>query len=110
MMPEAKKILGQSAPSATTLTSLYAVPTGTFTVTSTLMICNRGGAATTIRVAIIPDGETIASEHYIYYGVSVPANDTLACTIGMTLAPRDAVWCYATLATVSFSLFGVELT
>lgn len=109
-MPEAKKVLGQSAPSAATLTVLYTCPTSSQAVLSTLIACNRSAVATTFRIAIIPDGQTIATKHYIYYDGPLPGNDTFASTIGMTLQPRDAVWCYATLATVSFSLFGVELT
>lgn len=104
----AKKVLGQSAPSATTNTTLYTVPSAVATVASTLTVCNRGGTATTFRVAVRPAGATLANEHYIYYDVAIPANDTFAATVGITLATTDVVTVYAGNANLSFSLFGDE--
>lgn len=103
------KVLGQVAPSADTLTTLYTVPASTSTVTSSLVVCNRSTlTATTFRVAIRPAGESIADKHYIYYNVEIPPEDTFVATIGMTLAATDVVSVYATDTTVSFSLFGEE--
>jgi len=99
-------VLGQSNPSAATLTTLYTVPATTETVSSTLVICNRSAVATTVRVAVRPAGASISDEHYIYYDLTIPGNETFATTIGMTLATTDVVSVYATLATVSFNLFG----
>lgn len=103
-----QKVLGQSAPSAATLTTLYTVPSTTETVVSTLTICNRSATATTIRVAVRPAGASISDEHYLYYDLTIPGNETFATTIGMTLATTDVVSVYALLATVSFSLFGQD--
>lgn len=104
----AKKVLGQVAPSATTNTTLYTVPSGMSTVSSTLKVCNRGGTATTFRVAIRPAGATLANEHYIYYDVSIPANDSFSATEGYTFTATDVVTVYAGNANLSFSLFGDE--
>ena len=54
------KVLGQSAPSATTDTTLYTVPASTQAVVSTVSVCNRGSAAATFRIAVRPDGASIA--------------------------------------------------
>ena len=45
-MATAYKVLGQSNPAATTLTTLYTVPAVTSAVCSTLSICNVGVSTT----------------------------------------------------------------
>lgn len=103
------KTLGQSAPAATTNTDLYTVPAATSAVCSTLAIANRG-ASTTFRVAIRPAGATLADQHYIIYDNYVNQYDTVFLTLGITLATTDVVTVYAGAATLSFSLFGSEIT
>lgn len=102
------KVLGQVNPAATTLTTLYTVPSATSAVGSTLAICNQG-PTTTVRVAIRPAGEAIDPKHYIVYNTVVNANDTLFFTIGVSLATTDVVSVYAGTATVSFNLYGSEV-
>lgn len=104
------KVLGQAAPAADTNTDLYTVPAATSTVTSTLTVANRGAAAASFRVAVRPNGATLANEHYIYYDIAIPGADAFAATIGMTLAATDVVTVRASTADVSFSLFGEETT
>ena len=103
------KVLAQSAPSATTDTDVYTVPSATQTVVSTITIANRGTSPATYRIAIRPNGATIANEHYIAYDASVPANDTIALTLGITVDAADIVTVYASSADLSFSLFGSEI-
>ena len=109
-MAEAMKVLGQSAPSATSLTDLYTVPASTEAVGSTIVVCNRSGTATTFRVSVAPGGAADTNSQYLYYDVDILGNDTFAATIGITLATTDKVRVYATAATLSFSLFGTEIT
>ena len=103
------KVLGQVNPAATTLTTLYTVPSATQSVASTLAICNQGLVSTTVRVAIRPAGAALAAQHYIVFDSLVSANDTLFLTIGVSLATTDVVSVYAGTASVSFSLFGTEV-
>jgi len=108
-MATAYKVLGQSAPAATTNTDLYTVPSATSAVASTLAIANRGIVATTVRVAIRPAGAALANQHYIVYDATVNNNDTLFLTIGVTLATTDVVTVYSGTANTSYSLFGSEI-
>ena len=103
------KVLGQSAPSATTNTDLYTVPSATSAIGSTLAICNRG-VSTQFRVAVRPAGAAIANQHYIVHDNYVEQYDTVFLTLGITLAATDVVTVYAGTANLSFSLFGSELT
>jgi glucose-6-phosphate dehydrogenase assembly protein OpcA len=109
-MPTVYKVLGQSAPSATTDTNLYTVPAATSAVVSTLVVANRAATPATYRIAIRPAGATIANEHYLAYDVSVGASDSTTLTIGITLAATDVVTVYGSTANLSFSMFGSEIT
>jgi len=109
-MPTNYKVLGQVAPSATTDTTLYTVPALTEAVISTIVVANRAGSAATYRIAIRPDGDTLADEHYIAYDVAVGASDSTTLTLGLTLDAADVITVRASTADLSFSVFGSEIT
>jgi hypothetical protein len=104
------KVLGQSAPGATTDTDLYTVPASTSAVISTIVVANRSDSVVEYRIAIRPAGATLANQHYIAYDVSVGASDSTTLTLGITLATTDVVTVYAADANLSFSVFGSEIT
>lgn len=109
-MPTAYKVLGQSAPSATTLTTLYTVPSATETVISTVTVCNRAATSGTFRIAVRPDGASVSNEHYLVYDATCAANDTVTFTIGITMNASDVLSVYASTANFSFNAFGSELS
>lgn len=110
-MPTAYKVLGQSAPSATTATTLYTVPASpTQAVVSTITICNRGATSGTYRVAVRPAGATLANQHYLVFDAALDAYQTTALTLGITLAATDIVTVYASSANFAFSAFGSEVS
>jgi hypothetical protein len=109
-MPKNYKILGQSAPAATTNTALYTVPANTQAVVSTFVIANRAATSATYRIAARPSGATLANEHYLAYDVTVGAGDSTTLTLGITLAATDVVTVYSSTANLSFNLFGSEIT
>jgi len=104
------KVLGQSAPSATTNTDVYTVGAGKQAIVSTITVCNRANTSATYRLAIRPTGETLASKHYIAYDVTVSANDTSPLTLGISLGAADVITAYASSASVSFGVFGSEIS
>jgi len=104
------KVLGQSAPSATTATALYTVPAATSAVVSTINVCNRSGVNVDFRVAVRPAGASLANQHYLCYDLVVPANDSIALTLGVSLAATDVLEVYAGTANLSFTAFGAELS
>ena len=103
------KVLGQVNPSATTATTAYTVPSATETIVSTISVCNQASSAATYRIAVRPDAASLAAEHYIVYGATVPASDSVMLTVGLTLNAGDVVTVYASSATLSFNLFGSEI-
>jgi len=109
-MASSYKVLGRKASAATTMEELYAVPSSTSAVVSTITVCNRAAAARTYRIAIKPTtGTTLANDHYIAYDVSIPANDTTALTLGLTLATGNSIQVYASAADLTFQAFGSEI-
>ena len=109
-MATSYKVLGQLAPSATTATTLYTVPSGTDAVVSTIVVCNRDAATATYRIAVRPDGATLANQHYIAYNVTVGASDSTTITLGITVNAGDVIEVYASTANLSFNAFGTEIT
>lgn len=110
MAIEIIKVLGQSAPAATTLTDLYTVPASTSLVSSTIIVCNQNAASIKFRVSIAVAGSVDAAKQYVYYDVVVLKSDSFTATIGMTLSATDVVRVRSDTANVSFNLFGVEVS
>lgn len=103
------KVLGQSAPSATTETDVYTVPGATTAVLSTVVVANRSASAVTYRIAVRPDGVTLANQHYIAYDVNVGASDSTTITLGITMDAGDVLTVYASTGDLSFNVFGSEI-
>ena len=104
------KVLGQVDPSAATLTTAYTVPAVTQAIVNNIVITNRSATATSYRLVIAVAGAGIANKQYIAYDDPILGNETKSLMLGISLATTDVVKVYATLATLSFNLFGVELT
>jgi hypothetical protein len=109
-MAVAYKVLGQSAPTATTNTDVYTVPAGTEVIISSIVVTERGGSATTFRIAVRPNGATLANEHYIAFDAPIQSNDVVALSLGVTADAGDIVTVYAGSANLSFNLFGSEVS
>ena len=110
-MPTAYKVLGQVAPAATTETNLYTVPVSTQAVVSSIAITNQAASSATFRIAVRPSADaTTAAKHYLVYGTTVGAADTVVLTIGVTLAASDKIQVYGSSATLSFSAYGSEIS
>lgn len=109
-MAQTIKVLGQLKPSAATLSTLYTVPASTSAVCSSIVVANQSAVATAFRISVRVAGEADAAKQYLYYDVPIGGNQTFIATIGISLATTDVVSVYNTLATLSFSLFGKEIT
>ena len=115
-MAVTKKILGQSFPSATTLTDAYTVPGSTSATVSTITACNHSDTASdNIRISVSIAGAANTDAQYIIGGdtsggLFMSANDSYMATIGMTLATTDVVRVYSENGTTSFNVFGAEET
>jgi len=103
------KVLGQSAPSATTNTDVYTVGSGKQATVSTITVCNRSATIATYRIAIRVAGSALSNEEYIAYDAPIGSNDSVTWTIGVTLGAADVVTVYASTANLSVNIFGAEI-
>jgi len=101
---------GAQTLTATTNTNLYTVPSATQTVVSSIVICNQAATAGTYRIAVRPAGATIDNRHYLVYDATISANDSTVMTIGLTLGATDIITVYASASTMSFSVYGSEIS
>ena len=97
--------LGQSAPSATTNTTVYTVPSAKV-ATMNISILNRGTSAVTVRLAIAATG-TPSSSEWLEYGASIPASGALERTAIVASASKNVV-VYASTADTTVNVHGYE--
>lgn len=103
------KVLGQAAPSANVLTTVYTVPAGNSAVISTIMVCNQGNGNVTYRLAVQPGNAAITSAHYIAYDATITPKDSVGLTLGVTMAATDVISANISGANVSINVFGSEV-
>ena len=103
------KVLGQSAPTANTATTLYTVPSSNSAVCSSMTICNGSGANANVSVQVAVANAASSGSQYIVNNNNLVAGDTLFLTLGVTLAATDTVRVTASGANVAFQLYGSEI-
>lgn len=104
------KLLGRSRPSATTNTTIYTAPASTTTLVTSLFVVNTSATSTTARIFVVNSGGSAGVSNAVYYNVNIPGNDTLLANAVPVLAASDFLVVYATLATLTFTASGVEIT
>lgn len=109
-MPTNYKVLGQSNPSATTLSTLYTVPSATQAVVSSIVVANLAATSATFRIAVRPAGASITNAHYVGYDITVGASDSTVLTLGITMGATDVLSVYASTSTVTFQAYGSEIS
>lgn len=96
----------QVNPLATTLTDGYTVPADTY-FEGHVIVANRSAVATTFRISIAIAGAADSPAQYIAYDVTIGSNAVVASP-RFAIGPADVVRVYATLATLAFSITGLE--
>ena len=109
-MANTYKSPAQLVPTAQTLTTLYTVPALTQTVTSNIHVCNFGDTSASIRIAVRPNDAAISNQHYLFYGLTISAFDTVQLGDGITMDAADVMSVWASTASVSFNLSYAEVT
>jgi hypothetical protein len=109
-MPTAYKVLGQTTPTANTITTSYTVPASTNTIISTITVCNQGSGTAGVGIAICPANTTVTTSQYIVKNASISTSDTVFLTVGVTLNATDTVRVESNIANISFNIFGSEIS
>lgn len=108
-MPRNYTILGQQNPTANTLTRLYGVPAGNSAVISSINIANLDANGALFSIAANVSGVATSNANYLAWRVTVPGNDSISLSLGVTLNASSQLSVNANSSTVSFSAFGTEL-
>jgi hypothetical protein len=109
-MANVYKSPAQLEPAANTLSTLYTVPSDTQAVVSNIHACNMGGTSASIRVALRPDGASISDIHYLFFGLTITANDTIEFGHGITMDATDVLSVWSSSGSVVFNLSYAEIT
>lgn len=109
-MADVIKVLGQAAPSATTQTTLYTVPSSTMTSISAIIVSSRSTTADTYRISVSSIGAATTNKDYIVYENIILNKEAVTLNLGLSLSSGDVVRVYASTANLSFSIFGQEST
>jgi hypothetical protein len=104
------KVLGQEIPAPQSNVNLYTVPAGTSAIISTVNVCNQSLSNVSFRLSVRPAGVSGTSKHYIVYDSPLPAQDTMALSLGMTLGNSDVITAWTFQGGISFTVFGTEIT
>ena len=99
-------VLGQLQPSASTLSSLYVVPSNLTVAISQLQVCNLTSNSDTWSVSIAPLGAVDDPSQYLYYSLIIDANDSFMAWFNFTLNGTDVIRCQSASGNISFSVFG----
>jgi hypothetical protein len=97
--------LGAVDLSATTNTTLYTCPAGTFAIAS-VSICNRNATSVTVRLALASTATPGVSE-YLEFGVTIPANSVLERT-GLVVDAGKLLVVYSSTTSVNAVAYGIE--
>ena len=98
-------ILGQAAPTAATLTTVYTVPVAKVATFNVSMV-NTAGTPVAVRLAIASTA-TPATSEYLEYDTVLPPNGVLERG-GLVANAAENVVVYSTIAGVSVSVYGYE--
>jgi predicted Abi (CAAX) family protease len=106
------KVLGQQIGTSQgigTYVQIGQVPAGKQWLVSTVSICNRSGSALTYRLAI-STSTTPTDSNWLVYGATVPANDTVTLTLGITMGSDWRIMASSSAEQLTFQAFGTEIT
>ena len=100
--------LGAANLAAATYTTLYTVPSNTFTV-ATVSFCNRSGGAVTVRLALAASAGTPADTEFLEFGAEVLAGGVLERT-GIVMDAGKVLTVYSSAISVTAIAMGIETT
>jgi hypothetical protein len=104
------KVLG-TASTTTGGTALYTNATSGGAVVSSIIVSNSSTSSRTFAVHVVPTSATaVANQYCIASGTTVPANDSIIMTLGISLASGNSIKVSGSTTDVGFIAFGAEIS
>lgn len=100
----------QGTAGVSTYATLYSTGASSTAVVSTISICNTAATAATYRIGVTGSAGTPGAGEHIVYGATVPANDTVFLTVGLTLGNTEFIRVSSSANTVDFCAGVAEIT
>jgi hypothetical protein len=109
-MALAYKVLGQSAPTNTSITNLYTVPAGRETIVSTITITNVTSVSALSEIYVRVGGAAAANANAVVMDTIIPGKSLTTLTLGLTLSAGDILSVQSgTANALTFQAFGSEI-
>jgi hypothetical protein len=108
-MPFTYSTLGQIQGTAAVGTYASVYQAASPTIVSSVTICNQAASSMTYRLAVASSTSPATSE-FIVYGATVPANDTVTLSLGITLSTGKYIVASSSANTSSFAAFGTVVS
>jgi len=102
----ASGVLGQSALTATTNTTVYTVPASTLAVVNINVVNRSTSAAADVRIALASTATPTTAE-WIEFDATIPPRGVLERT-GIAMQATEKVIAYSSTANCSVSVYGLE--
>jgi hypothetical protein len=93
----------QGTASTGTYATLFSTSASQTAVVSSIAICNTAAAAVTYRIGVMGSAGTPGASEWIVYDNTVPANDTVFLTVGLTLGNTKFIRISSSANTCAFS-------
>lgn len=109
-MPTVYRILGQVAPTASSTSVVYTVPSGSAAVVSTIAITNRQASVGTYSIWLSRAGAANAASNQFAASTAISPNDTIALTLGVSMSATDLIRVEPSSACITFHVLGAEIS
>lgn len=93
-----------------TFATLYTTPAATEAVISSLVITNQSSSAITVRIGMDETAGTPSASEFLVYDAAIAGNDTVALTLGVTMAAGRFVRVSSSADTCNFTAFLSEIS
>jgi hypothetical protein len=100
----------QGSASTGTYNTLYTTPAATQAVISTIVVTNQASSDVTVRIGMDDTAGTPGASEWLVYDAVVAGNDTVALTLGVTMAAQKFIRVSSSADTCNFSAFLSEIT
>jgi len=101
--------LGQGV-TATSVATLYTVPTTVRTYITDITACNTTGSTATFDVYLVPAAGTAGTSNAIFYQCPLTANQTVQWTSTQPLFPGDTIQIKGSTTAITITIGGLQAT